>query len=163
MVSYKSEFEINDDGSLQKFIENAEKLAGHVEVGVLGDKTHIGGGGGKRHINMADLAAIHVFGVPSQNIPKRDFVTPVIEQNQDKYIGYIEQKVIPILQGDVSMQEVWQFIGMEAKADIQNYMVNGKFAPLSPKTIKRKGSSKPLIDTGQLRQAVSYIVVKGSK
>ena len=58
MVSYKSEFEINDDGSLQKFIENAEKLAGHVEVGVLGDKTHIGGGGGKRPINMADLAAI---------------------------------------------------------------------------------------------------------
>jgi hypothetical protein len=48
---------------------------------------------------------------------------------------------------------------MQAAADVQAYMVNGKFAPLKAKTIKRKGSSKPLIDTGQLRQSITYRVV----
>lgn len=37
-------------------------------------------------------------------------------------------------------------------------MSNGKaWAPLKPSTIKRKGSSKPLIDTGQLRNSIVVI------
>lgn len=158
MVSIKANVQINDDGSLDRFIKNAEKIGGHVEVGWLGNKTHISGGGGKRSITMADLAAIHIYG--TKRIPVRDPLTPAIEQNQDKYREMIQQSVIPILDGKMDIASLWQFIGMEAQADIQQYMVNGKFAPLNPKTIKRKGSSKPLIDTGQFRQGVTYIVVK---
>lgn len=158
MVSIKADIQIDDDGSLDRFIKNAEKIGGHVEVGWLGNKTHIGGGGGKRTITQADLAAIHIYG--AKHIPKRDPLTPAIEQNQDKYRNMIERSVVPILEGRMDIGSLWQFIGMEAQADIQQYMVNGKFAPLNPKTIKRKGSSKPLIDTGQLRQGVTYIVVK---
>ncbi|WP_252715295.1 hypothetical protein [Acinetobacter junii] len=55
--------------------------------------------------------------------------------------------------------KIKQILGMQAAADVQMYMVNGKFAPLKAKTIKRKGSSKPLIDTGQLRQSITYKVV----
>lgn len=147
-----------DDDQLDRFIRNAEKVGGHVEVGWLGSKTHIGGGGGKRSITMADLAAIHVYG--TEHIPKRDPITPVIEENQSKYRGYIANSVVSILEGSMEIESMWQLIGIEAQADIQQYMVNGKFAPLNPKTIKRKGSSKPLIDTGQLRQGVTYVVVK---
>lgn len=158
MVNIKADVQIDDDGSLDRFIKNAEKIGGHVEVGWLGSKTHIGGSGGKRTITQADLAAIHIYG--TQHIPARDPLTPAIEQNQDKYRGMIENAVVPILNGAMDIGSLWQFIGMKAQADIQQYMVNGKFAPLNPKTIKRKGSSKPLIDTGQLRQGVTYIVVK---
>lgn len=160
MVSIKADVQIDDDGSLDRFIKNAEKIGGHVEVGWLGSKTHIGGGGGKRSITMADLAAIHIYGAPSKKIKKRDPLTLAIMENQDKYRNMIESRVVSILNGSMDIGTLWQFIGMEAQADIQRYMVNGKFAPLSLKTVKRKGSSKPLIDTGQLRQGVTYIVVK---
>ena len=39
-------------------------------------------------------------------------------------------------------------------------IVNGGFEPNKESTVKRKGSSKPLIDTGTMRNAVSYEVVK---
>lgn len=163
MVQISTQVTMDGDLSdLDTLIRNAEKIGGHVEVGWLGNKTHIGGGGGKRTITQADLAAIHVYGAPSRNIPARDPLTPAIEQNQDKYRTMIENSVLPILEGNMGVGMMWQLIGMAAQTDIQDYMVNGKFAPLKPKTIKRKGSSKPLIDTGQLRQGVTYIVVKDS-
>ena len=59
MVTIKTSIDVSDDGSLDRFIKNAEKIGGHVEVGWLGNKNHISKGGGKRTITMADLAAIH--------------------------------------------------------------------------------------------------------
>ncbi|MDH0827889.1 hypothetical protein N5C97_15665 [Acinetobacter johnsonii] len=158
MVTIKTSIDVSDDGSLDRFIKNAEKIGGHVEVGWLGNKNHISKGGGKRTITMADLAAIHIYG--TDHIPARDPLTPAIEQNQDKYRNMIERSVVPILEGAMDISSLWQFIGLEAQGDIQQFMVNGKFAPLSPKTIKRKGSSKPLIDSGQWRQGTTYIVSK---
>lgn len=159
MVQINSSVRVTGDKDLlDRFIRNAEKIGGHVEVGWLGNKTHIGGGGGKRSITQADLAAIHIYG--TKHIPQRDPVTPAIEQNQNKYLNLVERSVLPILDGAMDIGSLWQFIGMEAQADIQQYMVNGKFAPLNSKTVKRKGSSKPLIDSGQLRQGATYIVVK---
>lgn len=41
---------------------------------------------------------------------------------------------------------------------IQKEIVNGDFVPNSPETIKRKGSDKPLIDTGRMRQSINYVI-----
>ncbi|MEX5438896.1 hypothetical protein WCE01_01765 [Acinetobacter indicus] len=161
MVSINSSVNIDDDGSLDRFIKNAEKMGGHVEVGWLASQTHIGRGGGKRSITMADLAAIHYHGVPSKNIPKRDVVTPALEQNQEKYFGFIERSIPALMDGSMDLRTMWEYLGMEGMADIQKQMVTARLAPLHPRTIKRKGSSRPLIDSGQLRQGVTYIVSEG--
>ena len=36
---------------------------------------------------------------------------------------------------------------------------DGTLTPNAPSTIKKKGSSRPLIDTGQLRQSISNKVI----
>lgn len=158
MVNIKTSVLIDDDGSLDRFIKNSEKLGGHVEVGWLGSQSHLGHGGGKRSITMAELAAIHYHGAPSKNIPKRDVITPTLEQNQQKYLGFIERSIPALIEGSVELRSMWEYLGMEGQADIQKQMVTARLAPLHPRTIKRKGSSRPLIDTGQLRQGVTYIV-----
>lgn len=158
MVHINSSVDINDDGSLDRFIENAKKVGGHVEVGWLGNQSHLGHGGGKRSITMADLAAIHYYGAPSKNIPKRDVITPALEQNQEKYLGFMERSIPALIEGSMDLRTMWEYLGMEGQADIQKQMVTARLAPLHPRTIKRKGSSRPLIDTGQLRQDVTYIV-----
>ncbi|ENW78661.1 hypothetical protein F909_03623 [Acinetobacter sp. ANC 3929] len=145
-----------------KLVSQATKLTGHAEVGVFGGKPHITDlkQGGKRSIDMPDLAAIHEYGAPGRNIPERSFFRASLQLNQSKYGQYLMGQIKPMLLGKSTMAATWQFLGQEAQADVQTYMINGKFVPLKPKTIKRKGSSKPLIDTGQLRQRVSYRVVK---
>lgn len=158
MVNIKADVQIDDDGSLDRFIKNAEKIGGHVEVGWLGSQSHLSHGGGKQSITMADLAAIHYHGAPSRNIPKRDVVTPTLEQNREKYLSFVERSIPALIDGSMELKTMWQFLGMEGQADLQKQMVTAKLAPLHPRTIKRKGSSRPLIDSGQLRQGVTYIV-----
>jgi hypothetical protein len=51
-----------------------------------------------------------------------------------------------------------KLIGMRVVGDIQDRISDGIPPPNSPITIARKGSSKPLIDSGQLRQSISFEV-----
>ena len=47
-------------------------------------------------------------------------------------------------------------LGEMTKGDVQTEIRSGDFAPLKPATIKRKGSSRPLIDTGQMVQSIAW-------
>ena len=40
---------------------------------------------------------------------------------------------------------------------VQEKIVSGSFKPNAPSTIRKKGSDKPLIDTGRMRQSVKYV------
>lgn len=158
MVSINAKVSIEDDGTLDRLVTNTKNIGGSVEVGWLGTQNHIGRGGAKNSITMADLAAIHYHGAPSKNIPQRDVITPTIEQNESKYLGFIDRSIPSLIDGSMELKTMWQYLGMEGQADLQKQMITAKLAPLSPRTIRRKGSSRPLIDSGQLRQGVTYIV-----
>ena len=41
---------------------------------------------------------------------------------------------------------------------MQDNLTNGNWKPNAPLTIELKGSSHPLIDTGQMRQSITYVV-----
>jgi hypothetical protein len=48
-----------------------------------------------------------------------------------------------------------KIMGLAAENAVKRKILTGKFAPLKPATIKRKGHSKPLIDTGQLYDSIT--------
>ena len=48
----------------------------------------------------------------------------------------------------------------DLKMYVQKEIVDGSFEPNAESTIKKKGSDKPLIDTGTMRQSVTYVVRK---
>ena len=56
--------------------------------------------------------------------------------------------------------QVYEKIGLVASNDVKEYFVMGDFEPLKQKTIDRKGSSKPLIDTSELRNSITWEVRK---
>ena len=153
MIKVKADMSENPSWILRQFQKQANKFLGKVEVGAFGMHS------GKRPITMPDLAAIHEYGAPSRNIPERSFVRASITLDQSKYGKFLLGEVKSLLLLKTTPMKIKQILGMQAAADVQMYMVNGKFAPLKAKTIKRKGSSKPLIDTGQLRQSITYKVV----
>ena len=57
-----------------------------------------------------------------------------------------------------SAEQILKELGVFQKDLMQNEIITGDFAPNAPSTIRRKGSSKPLIDTGRMRQSVDYVI-----
>lgn len=107
--------------------------------------------------DLASIALIHEFGSIARNIPARPFLRPTLRGNINKYSRILQQKATAILLGRISLHQALSLVGQAAQTDVQKYIVeHANFAPLKPSTIKRKGSSRPLVDTGQLRQSIRY-------
>ena len=55
-----------------------------------------------------------------------------------------------------AMAEALARTGQYIEGEIKRKIGSGPFTPNSPATIRKKKSSKPLIDTGHMRQSVRY-------
>lgn len=143
-----------DNGIFDRIKNTAKRYSAKVEVGYFGNGRHTG----KRPITLGNLARIHEHG--TRHTPKRPFVAPALKKNRGKYLRLAGKSFVSIVRGGQTTSQMWHYLGQEAVKDVQQYMVTATFTPLSPKTIKQKGSSRPLIDTGQLRQSITYRVKK---
>ncbi|MFC1012992.1 hypothetical protein ACFGW2_03805 [Pasteurella multocida] len=102
--------------------------------------------------NMASLAAVFEFG--NDHIPERPFLRQTLNDNQEKYISMF----VNLFKKGVEPEKIYEQLALIAQADVQENIVRGNWVPNNAKTIKRKGSSKPLIDTGRLRQSITGVV-----
>lgn len=107
---------------------------------------------GLDNFNLASLAAVLEFG--NERIPSRPFLRQTLAENQEKYTALF----VKLFESGVSIEQIYEQIALIAQGDVQQNIVNGKWTANAPSTIKRKKSSKPLIDTGKLRQSVRGIV-----
>ena len=107
---------------------------------------------GSDNFNLASLAAVLEFG--NERIPSRPFLRQTLAENQEKYTALF----VKLFESGVSIDKIYEQIALIAQGDVQQNIANGKWTANAPSTIKRKKSSKPLIDTGKLRQSVKGIV-----
>ncbi|STO54401.1 Mu-like prophage protein gpG [Canicola haemoglobinophilus] len=107
---------------------------------------------GAEQFNLASLAAVLEFG--NQHIPSRPFLRQTLAENQQKYTALFAEG---INNGEDYVQ-LMQKIALVAQGDVQENIVKGDWVANAPSTIKRKGSSKPLIDTGRLRQSITGVI-----
>lgn len=124
---------------------NTKKAA---KVGVFGSS-------GSRQDGASNLsiAITHEFGSFSQNIPRRSFLKEPIEFKKDEIV----KKVKKFIDKDPNIDKALEVLGIAGEAVVQEAFETqgfGSWQPLSPTTIVKKGSSSPLIDTGQLRKSV---------
>ena len=145
------------NGGLKGFLERFKEIGKpKVYIGVPASKNEMREGG----INMATLLAIHVLGAPSRGIPQRDPLRPPLIANAQRYSDLLALGLKNALSDGTDPKLVYEKIGIVATNDVYDYFVTGNFKPLNQKTIDRKGSSKPLIDSEDLRGAISYEVRK---
>ena len=110
-------------------------------------------------ITNAELAYIHSKGSPMHGIPARPFLEPSIEANKATISKLLAKALKAGAEGgsvDAGLELVGQFASDAARrwfVDPQN-----GWPPNSPITIKRKGSDRPLIDTGELRKSITFVV-----
>lgn len=112
-------------------------------------------------VSNAELAYIHSKGAPMHNIPARPFMEPSIEKNRDA-IARLQGKIIKsALEGkSIDIQVASKKLGLYVSTEAKRYFTdeaNG-WPANAPATIKSKGSDQPLIDTGALRAAITYVL-----
>lgn len=116
-------------------------------------------------VTNAELAFIHTHGSPMRNIPPRPIIEPAIEDSENsKAISEdLKLAIQAALDGDRA-KTISQLnkAGISAQNAVRDWFTNPRnnWAPNSPRTIAKKKSDRPLIDTGQLRKAISYVVRK---
>nr|DAJ97448.1 MAG TPA: virion morphogenesis protein [Caudoviricetes sp.] len=108
----------------------------------------------------AELAAIHEFGSPARNIPERSFLRKPLISNAAVIANLAKNAVGKFITGQITAEAALGALGEEAKSISKTAITEGITPALKPATIKRKKSSKPLIDTGQLLNSITYEVRK---
>lgn len=133
-----------------------------IKVGVQAkDKTvKRGKDGGIRNTDqsLAVIAAIHEFGLGG--MPQRSFLRSAFDENKPMINKMGDHIVNSAIKG-ISTETALNQLGNVVQGMVQKKIVDGPFVPNSPATIKRKKSSRPLIDTGHLRQSIRYVIEKG--
>lgn len=111
--------------------------------------------------NTVDMAQIAMFNeLGTSTSPPRPFLRMTVDENQQKINAMCEQQAKNIAKGGTAEKSLKE-LGAFGVSLVQEKIGNGSFTPNAPSTVKAKGSDKPLIDTGQMRQSVHYVIKKG--
>lgn len=104
---------------------------------------------------------IQSHGSPLWHIPPRPVLEPSIEANKEPIAKQLQGAAVAAIDGnqqevDNALHRAGIVAENAAKAWFENPQ-NG-WPPNSPKTIAKKGSDSPLIDTGEMRKAITHVV-----
>jgi hypothetical protein len=123
-----------------------------VTVGV-----HASAGGHKSgDLTVAEVGAFHEFGLG--NNPERSFIRAWFDETKGTNRKLLLAVYRKVLKGDLDEARALGVMGAAFAGQIQERISKGIPPELAPETVERKGSSKPLIDTGQLRASVTFEV-----
>ena len=102
---------------------------------------------------------LQTHGSPLWNSPPRPIIEPAIEANKNEIGGLLREALTKALDGRPFEQELKK-AGMKGQNVTRAWFTDPRngWAPNSPITIAKKGSERPLIDTGELRKSITYIV-----
>ena len=133
----------------------------------------------------AQLAYIHDNGEPANNIPARPFMRPAVENSRDRAASVLGNTARAAVRRGVNalstVDRGLHSVGLIVQAAIKARINEGIPPPLSERTLRDRASrgragaawelawrdagapagteiSKPLIDTGQLRNAANYVI-----
>jgi hypothetical protein len=154
--------------SVEKKIDNMKKLADavgllgrlHPMVGIPQDKSARKDG----PIGNAALLYIHTNGAPEVGIPARDAMTPGIRDAQKEIERRLRLAGEAALDGRASSVRAQMAAAGQAGASAIKARINSNIQPpLSPRTLaarRRRGVKRTntLVDTAQMRNAVTYVV-----
>lgn len=133
-------------------------------VGVQGRDSYTTHTGNNRGLTVVEIAQIHEYGKVINNgratiiIPRRSW----LRDGVDEYKVALQKRATLLGTGVILLKftafQALSLLGEYSVGLIKQRIADGIPPPNAPSTIRRKKSSKPLIDTGQLRNAITYTV-----
>ena len=119
-------------------------------------------------ITNAELLFIHTNGSPINNVPARPVIEPALEDDMERLTSMLKDFANEAIEGNFEeAQKQLEKTGMRAQNVCRNWFTNAdnnwpENAPSVRERKIKKGSTepRPLIDTGELRKSIIYVVVK---
>lgn len=105
-----------------------------------------------------ELAIWHEYG--TRTAPERPFLRSTMRANAAQYARFLGSNIHLVFQKKRTVVQLLNALGSKAAADVKNTIRRGIPPPNAPETVRRKKSSKPLIDTGQLLNSITWLVEK---
>lgn len=134
----------------KRYFAELEKLAKlEVQVGFQSDQMYEDG------TSLPEIAAFNELG--SSDTPARPFMKQSFEKHEKELQAGCDA-VNQALASGSSTEQALQRLGVLVKGLVQEEIVEGSFKPNAASTIRKKGSDRPLIDTGYMRQSVNFVI-----
>jgi hypothetical protein len=134
---------------LLRSIATSVSRPGTLRVGFLENATYPDGK------PVAMIAAIHNYGAPRAGIPARPFFSNMIAKKQGEWPAAIAGL---LRANDYDAPRALDVAGAAIAGQLRQEIIDTNAPPLAPSTIRRKGFSKPLIDTSHMINSVDHEV-----
>lgn len=107
--------------------------------------------------SILQVAIYNNFGF---GVPRRAFMELATKNMTPRLNELLKYYLPQLIRGEVKMEKVLKIAGEIGVDEIRKAITDGGWQPNSPETIKRKKSDRPLIDSGEMRKNVEYVVRK---
>jgi hypothetical protein len=126
-----------------------------IKVGILssdGEKKY------EDAVTVLEVAVWNEFG--TDQTPERSFIRAWFDENEGRLREAMRRMMVSVVAGKRTKEQALEILAQRCVGEIQKRIAAGINPPNAESTIERKGSDKPLVDTGQLRSSISYRVDK---
>ena len=139
--------------SLDKLINSANDVNGvSVSIGIVSPEKHKRG---KKTANTALIYRVQEKGSSKNNVPARPTLVPTIEKlNKDEKV----KALCALMTNEMGRKGIVDF-AVFASNSVKDSIERIKKPKLRPATIRNrvnKGTTNPLVDTGQLKKSISW-------
>lgn len=117
-------------------------------------------------LSNATIGYIQETGSPANNLPARPFLVPGVASAEEKTVPQLQKAVEAALDGDLPRaQKRLASAGLAAQNSVRAKINSGIAPQLKASTLearRRRGrtGTVPLIDSGQLRNSITYVIRK---
>lgn len=136
--------------NLVRNIRAGEHARDGVTVGVHSDT-----GSYENGLSIAEVAAIHEFG-DGAHIPERSWLRSYVDANKGKVQAKIRALNVRLARGEITRAQALDQLGGWVAAEVQEHVRAGIPPPNAESTVRQKGSSTPLVDSGAFVSAIDY-------
>ncbi len=159
---------------IPELVENLQALNNHhLEIGILSGQAEseilmiaaVNEFGVQISVTPAMRAYLHHIGIHLKaetttiNIPERSFIRDGWDAKNTDVEKKIEYYLGSVMDGKLDAITFYEAIGGQVVSYLQEYLVALSSPPNHPVTIERKGSSQPLVNTGRLKDSITWKVV----
>ena len=89
-------------------------------------------------------------------IPERSFLRAGFDKHRDEVAKKATMLLADVADGKMSAEACFKGVGLELSSKIKDYAVELRDPPNHPFTVEQKGSSNPLVDTGDMIGGITW-------
>jgi hypothetical protein len=109
-------------------------------------------------LTNAQVGFWHEFG--TADVPQRSFLRDTADRNSLAYRRFLRKAMERAAKGKFLASQAFKLVGFKVASDVKERIRAHIPPPNAPSTIKKKGSSTPLIDTGSLLNSIDFEVAE---